>query len=190
MATQEAPRAASDKARWITGAIILVDGGSKLSEGNQESWKLSPIGEAAQAPIVLIAIPWPKVDEVLKSLPDKWENRILIDATNHFLLPSMEIADLKGQVSSEIVQGLVPGARVVKALNNLRMSKFEAGPRVGQSRRIAFVSGNDSNAKQEVGSLIREFGFAVIDLGSLHDGGRMQQLEGPLAGLDLAQIDD
>jgi hypothetical protein len=24
----------------------------------------------------------------------------------------------------------------------------------------------------------------------LHDGGRMQQLEGPLAGLDLAQIDD
>jgi predicted dinucleotide-binding enzyme len=80
------------------------------------------IREAAQAPIVLIAIPWPKVDEVLKSLPDKWENRILIDATNHFLLPSMEIA--------------------------------------------------------------------VIDLGSLHDGGRMQQLEGPLAGLDLAQIDD
>jgi predicted dinucleotide-binding enzyme len=61
---------------------------------------------------------------------------------------------------------------------------------VGQSRRIAFVSGDDSNAKQEVGSLIREFGFAVIDLGSLHDGGRMQQLEGPLAGLDLAQIDD
>ena len=88
----------------------------------------------------------------------------------------MEIADLKGQVSSEIVQGLVPGARVVKALNNLRMSKFEAGPRVGQSRRIAFVSGDDSNAKQEVGSLIREFGFAVIDLGSLHDGGRMQPM--------------
>jgi hypothetical protein len=32
MATKEAPRAASDKARWITGAIILVDGGSKLWE--------------------------------------------------------------------------------------------------------------------------------------------------------------
>ena len=40
------------------------------------------IREAAQAPIVLIAIPWPKVDEVLKSLPDKWENRILIDAAD------------------------------------------------------------------------------------------------------------
>ena len=57
------------------------------------------IREAAQAPIVLIAIPWPKVDEVLKSLPDKWENRILIDATNHFLLPSMEIADSSGRAS-------------------------------------------------------------------------------------------
>ena len=43
--------------------------------------------EAAKAPIVVLAVPWPKVEELLGKLPD-WEGRILIDATNHFLLPS------------------------------------------------------------------------------------------------------
>jgi predicted dinucleotide-binding enzyme len=33
--------------------------------------------------------------------------------------------------------------------------------------------------------LIESFGFAVIDLGGLVSGGRMQQAGGPLAGLDL-----
>src|ERR1700736_5220522 len=46
------------------------------------------MNEAAKAPMVLLSVPWPKVETVLGKLPD-WEGRILIDATNHFLLPSM-----------------------------------------------------------------------------------------------------
>ena len=41
------------------------------------------------------------------------------------------------------------------------------------------------SAKAAVRGVIEGLGFAVIDLGGLEDGGRMQQGEGPLAGNDL-----
>ena len=40
-------------------------------------------------------------------------------------------------------------------------------------------------AKTEVGAFFAAAGFAVIDLGDLRAGGRLQQVGGPLAGKDL-----
>jgi predicted dinucleotide-binding enzyme len=158
---------------------------SKLGEGA----RAVTMDEAAKAPIVVLAVPWPKVEAVLSKLPD-WEGRILIDATNHFLLPSMELADLKGRVSSEIVSELAPSAKVVKALNTLYASNLARNPTVGNGRRVIFVSGDDGGAKGEVSGLLKGLGFAVIDLGSLSEGGRAQQVGNGLAGVDLVQFGD
>jgi predicted dinucleotide-binding enzyme len=158
---------------------------SKLGKGA----RAVTMDEAAKAPIVLLAVPWPKVEAVLGKLPD-WEGRILIDATNHFLLPSRELADLKGRVSSEIVSELAPSARVVKALNTLYASNLARDPKVGSGRRVIFVSGDDAGAKREVSGLLKELGFAVIDLGSVREGGRAQQVGNGLAGVDLVQVAD
>src|SRR5437660_5451916 len=121
---------------------------SKLGKGA----RAATMDEAAQAPIVVLAIPWPKVEEVLGKLPD-WEGRILMDATNHFLLPSMELADLKGRVSSEIVSELAPSAKIVKALNTLYASKLARDPQEGNGSRAIFVSADDGSAKGEVSGL-------------------------------------
>jgi predicted dinucleotide-binding enzyme len=158
---------------------------SKLDKGA----RAVTMDEAAKAPIVVLAVPWPKVEEVLGKLPD-WEGRILIDATNHFLLPSMELADLKGRVSSEIVSELAPSAKVVKALNTLYASNLARDPKVGKGRRVIFISGDDGGAKGEVNVLLKGLGFAVIDLGSLSEGGRAQQVGNGLAGVDLVQFED
>jgi predicted dinucleotide-binding enzyme len=50
---------------------------------------------------------------------------------------------------------------------------------------VLFVSGDDDGSKQAVQRLIAELGYAPIDLGSLDEGGRMQQPGGALAGPDL-----
>ena len=142
--------------------------------------------EAAMAEIVLLAVPWPNVPAALGELPD-WNGRILIDATNPFrqTVPQLILDDLGDRGASEIVAALAPGARVVKALNSIRMVNFEAGPVRNGARRVVFVSGDDSDAKRVVASLIESFGFSVIDLGGLRTGGRFQQAGSPLAGLDL-----
>jgi predicted dinucleotide-binding enzyme len=146
--------------------------------------------EAASADIVFLAVPWLKIADALSDLP-QWNSRILVDTTNEFLdFKDLTLkADLKGRASSEYVAELAPGALVVKAVNNLIATRFTQGPVVGNARRITFVSGDSSEAKSTIGSLLNSFGFAVIDLGSLHEGGRMQQASGPLAGPDLLRAD-
>jgi predicted dinucleotide-binding enzyme len=146
------------------------------------------VEEAARADVVFLAIPWLQIADTLKALPH-WGGRILVDTTNEFLAFSdLSLkAELNGRASSEYVADLAPGALVVKAINNLFSTRFVQGPVVDNARRITFVSGDNPGAKVRIGSLLASFGFAVIDLGSLHEGGRMQQASGPLAGLDLLQ---
>ena len=143
------------------------------------------VAEAAAGELVLLAVPWPAVPDVLDPLPD-WQGRILVDATNPFVaINPLQLADLQGRSASVVVAEHAPGARVVKAFNSITMANFEKGPRQGDTRRVLFVSGDDVASKQTVQRLITELGYAPIDLGGLDDGGRMQQPGGPLAGPDL-----
>ena len=50
---------------------------------------------------------------------------------------------------------------------------------------MLFVSGDDREAKAVVVDLIGSTGLAALDLGSLADGGAMQQLDGPLSAVEL-----
>ncbi|KQX51225.1 MULTISPECIES: NADPH-dependent F420 reductase [unclassified Paenibacillus] len=151
--------------------------------------KAGTIEEAARAKIVMVAIPWIKLEELLSKLPN-WEGRIVIDANNAFLTyaPDYQVADLGRRTSSEIFAEWAPGARIVKAFNTLFADYIEENPMVGPGRRVLFYSGNDKDAKQELGQLFEELGFAPIDLGDLATGGRMQQLGSPLAGLNLLRL--
>jgi predicted dinucleotide-binding enzyme len=143
------------------------------------------ITEAAAQELVLLALPWPAVPDVIDPLPD-WQGRILVDATNPFVtFDPLQLADLKGRSASVIVAEHASGARMVKAFNSITMANFEKGPQHGEARRVLFVSGDDVASKQTVQDLITELGYAAIDLGSLDEGGRMQQPGGPLAGQDL-----
>src|SRR5712671_1607373 len=143
------------------------------------------VTDAAPSELVLLAVPWPVVADLLDPLPD-WQGRILVDATNPFVSSDpLQLADLEGRSASVVVAEHAPGARVVKAFNSITMANFEKGPRQGDARRVLFVSGDDVASKQTVQRLITELGYAPIDLGGLDDGGRMQQPGGPLAGPDL-----
>ncbi len=52
---------------------------------------------------------------------------------------------------------------------------------------IVFISADDESAKKRVETLLESFGYSVIDLGNLRDGGLIQQAGGPLAGRDFLE---
>jgi 8-hydroxy-5-deazaflavin:NADPH oxidoreductase len=89
------------------------------------------------------------------------------------------------RAGSSLNPALAPGARVVKALNNMVVPNLEADPVLNGARRVAFISADDDGAKRQVGTLLEGFGYSVIDLGNLRDGGLIQQAGGPLAGRNL-----
>jgi predicted dinucleotide-binding enzyme len=144
--------------------------------------------EAAACEMVLLAVPWDNVPETLASLP-KWENQILIDGTNpyHGKAGTFKPADVGNLSTSQLVAALAPGARVVKALNNMTVPNLKADPVVNGARRVAFISADDEAAKKQVETLLKAFGYSVVDLGNLRDGGLIQQAGGPLVGRDFLE---
>src|SRR5258705_6139889 len=105
--------------------------------------------------MVLLAVPWDNVPETLASLP-KWRNQILIDGTNpfHGKAGNFTPADVGNLSTSQLVAALAPGARVVKALNNMTVPNLEADPVVHGARRGAFISADDDDAKERGGTLL------------------------------------
>lgn len=147
--------------------------------------------EAAACEIVVLAVPWDNVPETLAGLP-KWRNQILIDGTNpfHGKAGSFMPADVGNLSTSQLVAALAPGARVVKAPNNITAANLEADPLVNGARRVAFISADDVEAKKRVEILLKELGYSVIDLENLRHGGLLPQAGGPLAGRDLLERED
>ena len=144
---------------------------------------------AASLDYVLLAVPWPHIEDALRGLP-AWNGRVLIDATNPFSAysPKLVLADLGDKGASEVVAALAPGARVVKAFNSIVIERFNQGPTKDGGRRVIFVSGDHAGPIEFVKNLIASFGFAPIHLGGLVVGGRMQQAGGPLAGRDFVDF--
>src|SRR5260370_133773 len=144
--------------------------------------------EVAACEMVLLAVPWDNVPETLASLP-KWKNQILIDGTNpfHGKAGNFTPANVGNLSTSQLVAALAPGARIVKALTNMTVPNLEADPVVNVATRVAFISAADDGAKNRVESLLEGFGYAVVDLGNLRNGGLIQQAGGLLVGQDFLE---
>ena len=144
--------------------------------------------EAAAKDIVVVAVNWSKLPAALAGLPD-FGKRIVVDANNPIEAPLFRPADLGGRASSEIVEDLVPGARLVKAFNHLQPQLVAGDPAAEGGRRVLFFSGDDADAKAQVGALIERLGFFGIDLGPLALGARLTQFPGgPLPSLNLVRF--
>ena len=137
--------------------------------------------DVAAAAIVVIAVPWDRVPAAVNAL--EWNSQVVIDATNDWAAD-----DLNGRTSSEIVAGLVSGARVVKAANTLSAEVLGSDPHEAGGQRVLFMSGDNVEAKSVVAALFQDAGFATIDLGDLATGGAMQQIHHPLAGVNLIRL--
>jgi predicted dinucleotide-binding enzyme len=146
------------------------------------------VPEAAAQDIVLVAVNWSKLPGALAGLPD-WAGRIVIDANNPIEGPLFKPAELNGRASSEVVAGMLRGARLVKAFNHLPPPLLEADPAAEGGRRVLFLSGDDASARAEVAALIDRLGFFPIDLGTLASGARLAQFPGgPLPALNLVRF--
>lgn len=144
--------------------------------------------EAAASDIIFVAVNWSKLPAALAGLPE-FGGRIVIDANNPIEAPLFKPAELNGRASSEVFAGLVPGARVVKAFNHLRADLLAADPGSDGGKRVLFYSGDDAEAKSEVGTLIDRLGFFGIDLGALAIGARLTQFPGgSLPALNLVKL--
>lgn len=132
-------------------------------------------GVAEAVDIVVLAMPI----EAYETLPiDALEGKIVVDATNYYAERNGVIPELVGgaTTSSEFLRDALPGARLVKALNNVDFIRLPRLARpAGDAERSALpIAGDDAAAKQAVIALLDALGFDALDLGDLSEGWRSQ----------------
>ena len=163
---------------------------SSIAPGLGASITAAEIKVAAKADVVFLAVPWSAYGDAVAGLAP-WGGRIVIDAMNaaSFGPEGFRPFDLDGKPSSRVVADRLTGARVVKAFNTLPAAVLAKDPHSDGGRRMLFISGDDSPAKQEVAQLIDRLGFVPVDLGDFEAGRRLQQFPGgPFAGINVVQF--
>lgn len=127
--------------------------------------------EAARAAAVaVVALPWGGLREGLALAgAANLAGKLVIDPSNplDFATGSPQLALGFSDSAGELVQRLLPGARVVKAFNIITAAHM-VQPRLPDGTPDMFIAGNDAAAKAEVADLLRAFGWrGAIDLGDI-----------------------
>jgi len=124
----------------------------------------TPAEAAAQADIVMLAVPWNVAEEVVSGLGDL-SGKIILDPVNPRIIADDGFRDYPtGLSSAERIQNLAPTAFVVKAFNTISTDSMLDPHLLGHPITIP-IAGNDAAAKQTVAGLIEALGYEAIDVG-------------------------
>jgi predicted dinucleotide-binding enzyme len=149
---------------------------------SQDGIPLKTIGEAAsRADIVILAIHWPAVDNVLFEC-GRMDGKALVDCINPYdfrnNLAPLVPAD---QSAAKIIAGKT-AAKVVKAFNQVGAAVM-ADARNRTPKPLQFVASDDEEARASVIKLAKDIGFDARDAGGIEYA---RELEG-MARLWIAQ---
>ena len=117
------------------------------------------------AELVVLAVPYTAVPDVLGEIGSALDGKIVVDATNPIKADGSGLAT-EGTSGAEEIQAKAPGARVVKAFNT-QFAARQADPTVSGLRLDGYVAGDDEEAKATVLGLVEAIGFNPIDAGGL-----------------------
>lgn len=115
----------------------------------------------ADADVVILAVPFDAVQGIADELGSRLDGKVLVDVSNRF---SPE--QLDGLSNAELIQGMAPNAKVVKAFNTV-FASHQADPVIDDIQLDGFIAGDDSAAKQQVLAMVASLGFRPIDTGPL-----------------------
>ncbi len=126
-----------------------------------------PPEAARAADVVILALPWTAAETAVRDLGDL-AGKVVIDCMNPLGMVRGAYALTIGHTTSggEIVAGWLPGARVVKTLNQVG-SGIMAGNADLPHRPVQFVAGDDEAAKAVAMALLADLGFEALDAGDL-----------------------
>ena len=151
----------------VLGARNPGDAAAKALAAETKAELAVPAEAAKSAELIILALPWNAAEEAVKSLGDL-SGKIVIDCTNPLGMIDGALALTLGYSTSagEIVAGWLPGAHVVKTLNQVgaEMMADAAGL---SPKPVMFMAGDHAEAKTKVATLLSDLGFEPLDAGDI-----------------------
>jgi predicted dinucleotide-binding enzyme len=168
--------AADQKEDGMTSFTIIGTGnmggaiGGVLSAGGNDVTHISreEIGSVAlTGDIVVLAVPYHAVDDIISAYGDQLSGKTVVDITNPLNFETFDslVVPVGSSAAAEI-QAKLPASVVLKAFNT-NFAATLGSKQIGGLPTTVAVAGNDADAKQALISAITAGGVAAIDAGSL-----------------------
>jgi predicted dinucleotide-binding enzyme len=132
------------------------------------------IDTVASGDIVVLAVPYPAVADVISQRGESLAGKIVVDITNPLNFETFDslVVPADSSAAAEIAAAL-PQSRVLKALNTTFAATLAAGT-VGPLTTTVLIAGDDADAKATLAGVFTSGGLDAIDAGSLK---RARELE-------------
>jgi predicted dinucleotide-binding enzyme len=131
------------------------------------------VGDPLAGDVVVLAVWYPVVDDVLGRYGDQLDGKIVVDITNPIDVDAFEPLKLDAGSAAQEIAAKAPGARIVKAFNTTFAGTLGEGQVAGQPLDVLIAS-DDDDAKQTVSRIVSDAGLRPIDTGPLK---RSRELE-------------
>jgi NADPH-dependent F420 reductase len=124
--------------------------------------------------IVVLAVPYPSLNDVISKRGEQLAGKVVVDITNPLDPATFDSLTVPADSSAtaELASAL-PQSRVIKAFNTTFAATL-AGGAVGELPTTVLIAGDDSDAKSLLGDMVTAGGLRAIDAGSLR---RARELE-------------
>ncbi|MFJ4232210.1 NADPH-dependent F420 reductase [Cellulosimicrobium cellulans] len=161
-------------------AGLALAAGSEVQVLTREATDLDPrvsagtVGDELKGDVVVLALPYGAVAEVVDLYADRLDGKVVVDITNPLdfaTFDSLVVPD--GSSAAARVQQRVPGARVLKAFNTNFAATLASG-QVGPLPTTVLVAGDDADAKAALAGAVS--GVRVVDAGSLKRAHELEAL--------------
>jgi NADPH-dependent F420 reductase len=124
--------------------------------------------------IVVLAVPYPAVQEILAQRAEQLAGKIIVDITNPLNFETFDSLTVPADSSATAeIQAALPNSSVVKAFNTTFAATLASGEIAGQPTTV-LIAGDDADAKTRLAEVITAAGLRAIDAGSLR---RARELE-------------
>lgn len=140
-------------------------------------------GAVETADLVLLAVPYGSVKEVLTDIKPLLRGKTVIDATNALSADFSSLTLGFTTSAAEEIAKLIPDAHVVKAFNTVFAQVYASqNPKIQDKAISVFVAGDNKEATEKVQTLITKMGFDVVNAGPLKSARNLE----PLAMLNIS----
>ena len=124
--------------------------------------------------IVVLAVPYPAVTDILATRRDQLVGKVVVDITNPLDFETFDSLTVPADSSAAAqIAASLPQSRVVKAFNTNLAATLASGT-VGEVPTTVLIAGDDSQAKSQLADVVTAGGLRAIDSGSLR---RARELE-------------
>jgi 8-hydroxy-5-deazaflavin:NADPH oxidoreductase len=134
----------------------------------------SDAGQQVTGDVVVLAVPYPAVAEILQTRGESFAGKVVVDITNPLDFSTFDSLTVPadGSAAAEIASAL-PQSRVLKAFNTNFAGTLAAGV-VGALPTTVLIAGDDADAKALLAGIVTAGGLRAVDAGSLR---RARELE-------------